>query len=294
MKKQTVKILIWGNDYNSRFVFKNLLKLYSYIDMIDISDIFIFKLKAILNCNVIYVISGKMGFFLILAKFIKKRIIFHWVGTDVIKFNKLSKFRKFIYLLIINKHIFVSKNLQNELELKTNKAVIFPIIDLNTKLDIKNSIDKKILTYIPQGREDFFYGSTIVSTIIDLKTFKLNVIGNNGEYLKKSNNIKYWGWIDDKKVSDLINACSIYIRFTKHDGIPKLVINNLYAGNAVIYNHKFLYTYYCDISKKKLINSIKEIYQIHILQINKQVLFIKNMYIDKYTYKKLLGVLFEK
>jgi len=292
--KSDKRILIWGNDYNSVFVFNELRKIYPHLSIVDIDKPFLTKLKHILKNDIKYVISGKMGILIVISRLLGKRIIMHWVGTDLVAYKKSAPLKKFLYKIIPTKHIFVTSELRDEFS-KSIKAHIFPILKKPPFIKTDFKIHKEILTYIPQNREDFYYGDFITHYFKNNKDYNLNVIGNNGINLAESTNIKYHGWVDEKTVQELINKCSIYIRFLKHDGFPKLVIDNLYNFNFVIYNHKFPHTIYCQPTSSQLNTVLSNIYSRHSLKIaNKKHHKYAEMLYEKYNIAKLAEAIIEK
>ena len=291
MNIRSERILIWGDDYNSMLVYNELRIIHPHLSIVNIDKPFLTKLKYILNNDILYVISGKMGMLMIIAKLLGKRIIIHWVGTDLLKFHKSNLLTKILYRTIPTKHIFVSQSLMKEFPHNRN-VFLFPIFRQYPLVKTDFKIKKEILTYIPENREDFYYGQFITDFFKKKKSYNLHVIGNSGTSFKKNNNIKFYGWIDERKINKLINKCSIYIRFVKHDGFPKLVVDNLYNYNFVIYNKPFPYTINCTPEESILNDVLTNIYKKHSLKKSnqKQHEYIEKLY-SEFNYHQLLEVI---
>ncbi len=291
ISKHKKRILVWGNDFNSLFVFNGLKSIYKNIDIIDIDKKFVYKLNSIMKNDIIYIISAKLGLSIIIGRILGKKIVIHWVGTDMIKYSGSNIFIKLLYRVIANKNIFVNKNLLNEYS-KSKKADIFPILRKEMLQKSDFSIKKDILAYVPSNREDFYYGYFLTHFFKKRRKYRLHIIGNEGIRIDKAKNIKYYGWVSKATLNSLIKKCSVYIRFVKHDGFSKLIANNMYNYNFVIYNKPFPYTINCTPEESILDNALTNIYKKHSLKKSnhKQHEYIEKLY-SEFNYHHLLEVI---
>ena len=170
-----------------------------------------------------------------------KPVIYHWIGTDVYRFindNYLKKFFKKIIIKSKNVHnLVVSENLQNELEKFGIGSRILPLTKLNTVNDIPEMPAKfSVLSYIPKHRWDFYHGDLIIDLAARLPEIDFHILAT-GKKSSERANIFYYDFIED--VTPFYKKCSVLIRFTIHDGLPKMVLEALSYGRQVIWSESF-------------------------------------------------------
>lgn len=175
------------------------------------------------------------------------KFINHYIGSDALRVQNGSEKtkRKAEY---VHKRSFktlaVSQHLIRELEHNNIKGVKllepFYYEETELKKNISLPAEKTVLTYIPEGKEDFYGYDFILEAAAAFPGHKFIVLGNSGNDLAKKENIRFTGWVDN--VDGYINECFVYIRNTKHDGLPNLVLKSLLKGRHVLYSQPFMHT----------------------------------------------------
>ena len=187
-------------------------------------------------------------------KKMNKRIIVHWIGTDV--YNAVTKYKsKFItkkYKYLIDVHAVVHSRLASELNSIDVDCQELPL-PYYKLYDIKPLPEqKKILVYMPDSRNDFF-GKIVIDKLIDyFPELEFVVLPNSGKDYDKTN-VTCLSWVDD--MEKVYRDVTTLIRLPFHDGLPNSVIEALSMGRFVIYSHEFPHCEYAksfEEVKKKL------------------------------------------
>jgi hypothetical protein len=212
-----------------------------YIDEKNIVKKAISFIKDISDVTIIYQVfvptSSKLIF---ICKLLGKKVVAHWIGTDVYNFTKdIYGYR---YLSLIDKHLVCSAPLQRELAEKKLFADILPIIPFNMDFaPISMPLEHAVLLYVPKGREEFYGIDLIEKTINYFKNLIFYIVANDNRNVFYQNNVKVMGWLNTNEMEKLYHKISIVLRVPKHDGLSMLVIEALAKGKNVIYNYAHPY-----------------------------------------------------
>lgn len=175
-----------------------------------------------------------------LAGLVNTPVFRYWVGSDVFFANQanqetLTKIKELDKL--ITKNIVVAGHLADELLVVGIKSIYVPIVPCELPSFSEKwsaEIANTVLVYLPINREEF-YGADILEKIItNNKDINFIIVANGGERFKKYKNVKNYGWIED--MEDIYNSVGIILRYTKHDGLPRMVIEALSRGKYIIYS----------------------------------------------------------
>jgi len=170
-----------------------------------------------------------------------KPIFYHWIGTDVYRFINDNLFKRNLKKIIINSSIVfnlvVSENLKRELE----KFGINSRILALTKLRVINNLPPmpskfSVLSYIPQKRWDFYSGELINELSSRLTDIDFHLLAVGKKHSGKPN-VFYYNFVEDS--SSFYKISSVLLRFTLHDGLPKMVLEALSYGRQVLWNELF-------------------------------------------------------
>lgn len=190
------------------------------------------------------------------AKFLKKRIVVHWIGTDVLEYTKRYQENK----KIINKNcinLVVSNHLQEELKNIKIESVVVPVFPPDFFCEIIPAPEKhSVLSYIPEFREDF-YGISLVKKIAEhFKNVDFYIVANEGKNdTEKLPNMHYKGYLNATELRNLYAKCSVLFRFPEHDGLPVMMLEALGTGREVVYCYNFPYVH---TPKSRSVNDIIE------------------------------------
>ena len=179
-----------------------------------------------------------------LALFFKKKIVFHWTGTDVTtaisRFNDNMHNNKYISNVI---HKSAATWLIEELKGIGVDAGYLPDYvyeDFDKEILVPDKF--VVLTYVGKGREIFYGIDTIIDLAIDFPDIEFRIAGiSEYNFRNIPLNIDLLGWVDMK--SEYEN-CVIYIRYPEHDGEPHSVKEALSYGKVVVYNRDYPFVEY--------------------------------------------------
>lgn len=199
-------------------------------------------ISIITKYDIIYYGYGvsKFPWQIVIAKIFGKKIVMHWIGTDVLGLYN-SKF-KFILNICVNLHLACSKKICDELKINGIVADVIPIVPIDMNFSISKVPQKHgILFYLPDNREEF-YGLKFLKFLV--KKFPNNdyyVVGNKNYDFSFAKNIHNLGKLSLKDMDSLYDKISILVRIPEHDGLSMMLLEALMRGKNVIYCYDFPY-----------------------------------------------------
>lgn len=195
-----------------------------------------------------------------LLKLLNKKIIFHWIGSDILNLSRHQQARIILSKIkdTIDCHVTQSKELQNELSTYDITAQIIHILTEEV-VPTETPFPKKftVLSYIPEGRENFYGYSVITRLVNELPDISFLVSSNSGKGLENHPNLHYLGRV--ASADKLLDQASCLLRYVQHDGLGKMIIEALGKGRHVIWIYEFPFchkaTSYNEV--KTIINRLK-------------------------------------
>lgn len=198
---------------------------------------------SILKSDIIYFGYGctyENGY-LKIAKMLHKKVICHWIGTDVV----LAK-RNIKLALKVQKHISLnlagSAFLKQELKEIGINAEEIPILPIKMETEFSD-VPKahKVIAYLPEGKEEFYGIKYVKAAAENFKEVEFNVVGNGNDKLNIPN-VHFLGKIDKDEMEKLYNNSTILMRLPEHDGLSLMLLEALIKGKEVIYCYDFPFT----------------------------------------------------
>jgi hypothetical protein len=187
-----------------------------------------------------------------------KKIIVHWIGTDV--HNAITSYKsKFLvkrYHRLVDLNLAVSPALVRELGSIGISASEIPLPVFRLYKPQPIQADKKILVYLPDSRNDFFRKPVIDKVIDSHPQLKFVILPNSGIDYSDKKNVVCIKWTDD--MEKILGETSVFIRLPMHDGLPNSVIEALSMGRHVVYSHEFPYCRFAT-SAEKVSSEIKRL-----------------------------------
>lgn len=223
-------------------------------------------------CHTVYSINGTIdhSFAISLALMLKRKVIFHWVGSDVKTAQKAFKENNYNKNFIEKvTHITDTPWYVEELKSIGIKARFQPLIVLK-KTNEKKPLPTffSVLIYIPQNNQEFYGIRRLKKIAENLPDIKFKVIGTEKPIISMPENVHFHGWV--KNTFEYIQNSCICLRFPQHDGLSFFVIESLFYQRYVIYNQKLDYTIYA-LNDNEIIEQIvrlKEHFDKGILEAN--------------------------
>lgn len=200
---------------------------------------------------------------LIFGKILGKITICHWLGSDVMRLLKDTRFR--LIVLVSNSFIDLNiafwENLQEELKYVGIESVVWPIpVDIEYFSTNELPPMPQKFSILCKIAGDWLYGSdTVFKLAKDFPNVRFLVVSGKYEQpswllskIGEAPNILFLGW--QNNMNEIYRQSTILLRLTKHDGLSYMVIESLAMGRQVIWSHNFLP--YCHYVKNY--NEVKE------------------------------------
>lgn len=264
-----IRILIVGHSY---FVNK-LRELAAHFGAADSPYVFttlrrskLGKWLSLWRSDLIYLIGGDVrpNRFYQLALLFHKKLIFHWVGSDILEMQQWrAQGHQFSYLLVnkVDHWAEVNWTAAELAELGISSKVV-PLTPAEFPKEVKELPEKfVVLTYLPTGKADFYGEATIVALAkqfpgIVFLAVAANTTDRNPEW---PSNLISMGWVD--KMAELYGEVTLLIRLTQHDGLSFMVLEALANGRHVIWGYPFTGVYRTDGDLRRLVQFIAKLYQ---------------------------------
>ncbi len=174
-----------------------------------------------------------------------KKVILHWVGTDLQTAKK--DFQSGNYNpAFIQKPVHLTDTPWFVEELKKigiEEGQFIPLKALEEKQARPFPEDFSVLCYIPENRSEFYGMNILIDMALETPEVEYKIAGMK-EYQKPlSANIKLLGWV--KNMEEEINRSVACLRFPQTDGLSFFVLESLSLFRYVAYNQEFEYSDYC-------------------------------------------------
>lgn len=201
----------------------------------------------------------------ILSKLARKKVIVHWIGTDVLKLSENP--RKGILwkigIRMVDLHLTDFQPLAEELKILGIDSKVVPLIaDIPLEsVEISWPQDDQVFVYLPEIRKEFFSEKIIFQLAEEMPNVNFLIAcyySKDGPSLK---NIKYLGFVQD--MDKMWEQVKVYLRIVEHDGLSHTVIEALARGKQVIWSCPFPHCFYA-----KKVAEVKEVLE-NILKISK-------------------------
>lgn len=202
-------------------------------------------LRNVLWCDMLYAVSGNdisSDPTMRMAAMMKKKIVIHWIGTDVLQaaeaFKKNQKVLNEEYPHI---DLVCAKHLQKELQEIGIQADYVPIAPLDMEFEaIEVPKTHAVLSYIPQHRESFYGVEKLKALARRHPDIPFYIVANDGENdTDRLPNMHYQGTVGRQEMEELHKKCSIMYRYPEHDGLPLMMLEALGFGRQAINRYPF-------------------------------------------------------
>ncbi|MCK4233152.1 hypothetical protein KAX75_01885 [candidate division WOR-3 bacterium] len=191
----------------------------------------------------------------------KKRIVNHWIGTDVTSAIKFHKRRLSALLTdkLFKVQLAVSPTLVKELKSIGISAKVLPNVPAIPKEVPINFPTKKrgVMIYLPEDRSDFHRGNIVMRLAALFPSINFHIVANNGDSFEKRENAFFHGWVSDKELEDVWSKVDVLLRIPKHDGLPLMILEALAREKYVIWNYPFEHCYRVK-GMKDIVSSLKD------------------------------------
>ncbi len=198
---------------------------------------------AVLRCDCVILVSyggPDLGLVrqLALAPLLGRPLVRWWVGSDVLNCTQDDVYRRPARILneIVARNIGVAPHLVTELAEIGIAAEFIPSMmnpDWVTPSHLTGPARKTVLGYLPTENADFYGEAIFARAIQDNPDLTFIIVGDRNHRFATYPNVRSLGWIEDMK--PIYDQADVLLRVTRHDGLPRMVMEALLRGLNVIY-----------------------------------------------------------
>lgn len=204
--------------------------------------------KKFLSAKILHWVYAPMKFrrLFVLAKRMKKKVVIHWIGTDLLEVKEYFATCRCLpdfFGTLVDEHLAISAKYQQELASLGINAKIIRLISNNMEVDVQPLPPKPaVLTYWPALRANFYGCDLVMRLVRHFPDISFYVVGSEKPDAENvPANVSFLGEVDD--INSIYRRISILIRFTEHDGAqPAMVLEALARGKYVLFRYPFPHT----------------------------------------------------
>ncbi len=202
----------------------------------------VFTLIKMMQIDMLYQGYGahKTTFQLKVAKLYRKKVICHWIGTDILIARKKKNIKTVQNYITYN--LACSPLIQSELKelgIESEEVAILPgkMNKEYSKLPDKH----RILAYLPERKEEFYGIEEVKYVAQKYSNIEIYIVGNSNDTIHLKN-VKFLGKIPYNELVELYDKVTILMRIPKHDGLSLMLLEALIKGKEVLYCYDFPFT----------------------------------------------------
>jgi hypothetical protein len=198
---------------------------------------------AVLRADLIYLIGGDLrpNCYYRLALLLGKKMIIHWVGSDIREMEAWQAEGRVISKILLQKAEHWAEVDWTAVEL-TNlgvKALIVPLTPADFPEQVPDLPEKFVaLTYLPPQKAEFYGEEQILHLAREFSEVTFLIVGSEPTQRPASwpPNMVSVGWVDE--MSRFYPEITVLIRMTRYDGLSFMVLEALARGRHVIWSRK--------------------------------------------------------
>ena len=199
---------------------------------------------ALFRTDLVYLIGGDLrpNRFYRMALILRKKLIFHWVGSDILamrEWRNLGKRFAPAFLKRVTHWVEVEWTAKELAELGVQAKVI-PLTPAVFPESIKELPEKFVaLTYLPSGKADFYGEVFIIQLANAFPDVTFLAVGTAPTERNPAwpGNLVSVGWVGN--MAELYKEVTLLIRLTRHDGLSFMVLEVLANARYVIWSYPF-------------------------------------------------------
>jgi hypothetical protein len=192
-----------------------------------------------------YVGTVTSRLFLRIAKGLGKRIVLHWVGTDVLALQEAVAAGGAGILRFYQKapdfHYADSPDLVTELAGLGIQAELFRLLpDAVEARPLPMPQTPGVLCYWASARRAFYRGDIADALADEFADMMFYVVGSDGAGEPQHPNMRYLGYLPN--LDEVWPRVSVFVRMPEHDSLSAMVLEALARGRWAIYSKPFPHT----------------------------------------------------
>lgn len=212
-----------------------------------------YYLSHILRCDIVYFLYvSRLSLRLAkIAKLLGKKVVFHWLGTDVYEAMQGITNAK-ATLPYADLSLCYAPNLQEELKSMGVDATIYTISPDHLTLKSGKMPDKHaVLLSIPDSRKEFYGYHEMIEVIRRMPHVTFVVVRSSSPEFYNFPNVVFKGMLSPQEMDRMYDEISIVIRYPEHDGLSLIMMESTIKGKEMIYRFKHPFS--------RRVNSVDEI-----------------------------------
>lgn len=201
------------------------------------------ELFKLISADCVYIVSGcdvQSTFAYRLALKLKKKVVVHWIGTDVLRIRE-DYYRNPRRINAECVNLSDAEWMVDELKEIGIDASVMHIVPEDISFSCPPMPkEHAVLSYIPSHRADF-YGMDLFRYLAEnLPKVNFYIVANDGKNdVDGLPNITYKGWVDSEKMRAIMTESTVLFRYPQHDGFSRMVMEALAAGRKVVYKYHY-------------------------------------------------------
>ncbi|MCP4248231.1 MAG: glycosyltransferase family 4 protein [bacterium] len=165
------------------------------------------------------------------------QIVRYWVGSDCLWARFHAPTRRFAQALghLGTINLAVSENLIEELAAVGVDARLVPVITPHISAAAQPHplpAQLTVLCYLPTRRREFYGGSLIDALVEKMPEVRFIILGDRDTDYSRHRNVESLGTVEE--LSRTMGRCTVLLRPTAHDGMPRMVLEMLSHGRHAI------------------------------------------------------------
>lgn len=189
---------------------------------------------------VIFIFPGKYAnYFSKIAKRAKTKVVYFWVGSDVLKLQKKGPEKSSSFQKAADLHLADGEVLQKELiDLGIDSSIAYIVPSLEIK---PSSMPERhtVLLNIPDNRANFYNLDTCLKLANDYPGLRFVAVRSNNPDLYPHQNIHFVGSVPPEKMVDIYDQVSIILRIPEHDSLSLVSMEGMARGKWIISRYPF-------------------------------------------------------
>lgn len=189
-----------------------------------------------------YLWGGSPLIVYIVPKLLGKKVIIHWVGTDVLMATASKSLHQKLIFRIVDLHLTVAEHLANELEILGIRAKVIPLVPDRLQSIAENipwPISKSVYVYLPKARQEIYGANDVFQLAKEMPDIEFLITAHDGSDAPHLPNLVYLNQVSDEEMELIWGKVKAYLRLTWHDGMPQTIIEALTRGRYVVWTYEF-------------------------------------------------------
>lgn len=175
------------------------------------------------------------------ARAMGKPVVRYWVGSDVmaLKQSKVEACAAYAVNAGVALNIVQWRNLQGELAKYGIRSCVAPAPSANLDVKLVESLPERftLLMYADERTWQFHGGTEMLMLARQHPAWKCIVVNDDGYGRPNVDNVEYTGRVTD--MDSLYRRVSVLVRFSRHDGLPRMMLEAMARGIHVVWTQPF-------------------------------------------------------